>query len=246
MPVIKSMIFKCLCFPPHFQHFIIVLRELLDNYPKFLRHQFSKHKLLSCTLKSWVEVIFVAVVQSLCPLFVTPWAATHQASLSFTISQSLLKLMPIQSVTPSNHLILCHPLLLLPSVLPSIRVSYWPRLTACGILVPWPGMEPMPSAVEACWTTREAPRMSSFCFQTFMIINSSIICLSLTHSIRSIAYQLVCMEGFISPNALNNCWAWLNNVTALCVSGMNVCESVFSLITIFVRSVVFVCSCYFV
>ena len=124
MPVIKSMIFKCLCFPPHFQHFIIVLRELLDNYPKFLRHQFSKHKLLSCTLKSWVEVIFVAVVQSLCPLFVTPWAATHQASLSFTISQSLLKLMPIQSVTPSNHLILCHPLLLLPSVLPSIRVFF--------------------------------------------------------------------------------------------------------------------------
>ena len=171
---------------------------------------------------------------------------TRRHPLSFTVSQSLLKFMPIESMMPSNHLILCHPLLLLPSVLPSIRVSYWPRLTACGILVPWPGMEPMPFAVEACWTTREAPRMSSFCFQTFMIINSSIICLSLTHSIRSIAYQLVCMEGFISPNALNNCWAWLNNVTALCVSGMNVCESVFSLITIFVRSVVFVCSCYFV
>ena len=45
-----------------------------------------------------------------------------QASLSFTISQSLLKLMPIESVMPSNHLILCHPLLLLPSIFPSIRV----------------------------------------------------------------------------------------------------------------------------
>ena len=46
----------------------------------------------------------------------------HQASLSFTISQSLLKLMSIESVMPSNHLILCHPLLLLPSIFPSIRV----------------------------------------------------------------------------------------------------------------------------
>ena len=55
-------------------------------------------------------------------LFVTPWTATRQASLSFTISQSLLKLMSIESVMPSNHLILGHPLLLLPSVFASIRV----------------------------------------------------------------------------------------------------------------------------
>ena len=52
----------------------------------------------------------------------TPWTAAHQASLSFTISRSLLKFMSIESVMPSNHLILCHPLLLLPSVFPSIRV----------------------------------------------------------------------------------------------------------------------------
>ena len=52
----------------------------------------------------------------------TPWTAAHQASRSFTISQSLLKLMSIASVMPSNHLILCHPLLLLPLVFPSIRV----------------------------------------------------------------------------------------------------------------------------
>ena len=55
-------------------------------------------------------------------LFVTPWTAAHQASLSFTISQSLLKFMSIESVMPSNHLILCHPLFLLPSIFPSIRV----------------------------------------------------------------------------------------------------------------------------
>ena len=55
-------------------------------------------------------------------LFATPWTAAHQASLSFTISRSLLKLMAIESMMPPNHLILCHPLLLLPSVFPSIKV----------------------------------------------------------------------------------------------------------------------------
>ena len=52
----------------------------------------------------------------------TPWTAAHQASLSITNSRSLLKLMSIESVMPSNHLILCHPLLLPPSVFPSIKV----------------------------------------------------------------------------------------------------------------------------
>ena len=63
------------------------------------------------------------VVQSLScvRLFATPWAAARQASLSFT-SWSLLKLMSIESVMPSNHLILCRALLLLPSIFPSIRV----------------------------------------------------------------------------------------------------------------------------
>ena len=55
-------------------------------------------------------------------LFVTPWTAARQASLSLAISWSLLKLMSIELVMPSNHLILCHPLLLLPPILPSIRV----------------------------------------------------------------------------------------------------------------------------
>ena len=55
-------------------------------------------------------------------LFVTLWTAACQASPTFTISQSLLKLMSIESMISSNHLILCRPLLLLPSVLPSIRV----------------------------------------------------------------------------------------------------------------------------
>ena len=60
-------------------------------------------------------------VTKLCPT-VTPWTAACQVSLSITDSWSLLKLMSIESVMPSNHLILCHPLLLLPSIFPSIRV----------------------------------------------------------------------------------------------------------------------------
>ena len=72
---------------------------------------------------------------SLVRLFATPWTAVRQASLSITNSHSLLRRMSIESVMPSNHLILCRPLLLLPLILPSIRVfsnesvlhSRWPK-----------------------------------------------------------------------------------------------------------------------
>ena len=69
------------------------------------------------------------VVQSLscARLFVTPWTAARQASLSSTISGSLLKLMSIESVMSSNHLILCRPLLLLPSIFPSTTVWVLPK-----------------------------------------------------------------------------------------------------------------------
>ena len=68
--------------------------------------------------RSWVVVQLLSGVW----LFVTPWTAACQASLSFTISQSLLKLMSIESVMPSNHLVVCWPLLPPPSIFPSIRV----------------------------------------------------------------------------------------------------------------------------
>ena len=70
------------------------------------------------------SILHVASVQSLSRvrLFVTPWTAAHQASLSISNSQSLLRFMSIESVMPSSHLILCHPFLLLPSIFPSIRV----------------------------------------------------------------------------------------------------------------------------
>ena len=67
-------------------------------------------------------------------LSVTPWTAAHQASLSFTISWGLFKLMSIESVMPSNHLVLCCPLLLLPSIFPSIRVFS----NESGLHIRWP------------------------------------------------------------------------------------------------------------
>ena len=82
---------------------------------------------MTCLVLGTVLVVtIIIVVQSLSrvPLFATPWAAAHQASLSFTISGSLLRLTSIESVMPSNHLTLSHPLLLLPSVFPSFRVFF--------------------------------------------------------------------------------------------------------------------------
>ena len=67
-------------------------------------------------------------------LFVTPWTAAHQASLSITNSGNLPKPMSIELVMPSNHLILCHPLLLLPSIFPSIRVFSYES----ALLIRWP------------------------------------------------------------------------------------------------------------
>ena len=84
-------------------------------------------------------ILRIVLVQSLSRvwlwLFVTPWASARQASPSLTISWSLLKLMSIELVIPSNHLVLCRPLLLLPSIFPSIRVfsnesalhNRWPK-----------------------------------------------------------------------------------------------------------------------
>ena len=95
---------------------------------------------MSMSISISISVYFVyqrAVVQSLScflPLFGTPWTAAHQASLSISNSWSLLKLMSIELVMPSNHLILCHPFLLLPSIFPSIRV-FSSELALC---IRWP------------------------------------------------------------------------------------------------------------
>ena len=105
-------------------------------FPKFPSHPGCHLTLSRVPLKAWSlnhwttrEVPVLTVFNDSCVsvqslscvgLFVTPWTAACQASLSITNSQSLLKLKSIESVMPSNHLILCHPLL--PSIFPSIRV----------------------------------------------------------------------------------------------------------------------------
>ena len=90
-------------------YFYIILMVILDftgsSVVKNLPAMQDSVQLLSCV---WI--------------FVTPWTMACQASLSFTISWSLLKLMSIELVMPSHHLILCHPLFLLPSIFPNIRV----------------------------------------------------------------------------------------------------------------------------
>ena len=96
-------------FPSHLGH-----HRALIEFPE-LHSRFSLVTYFLCQFSS---------VQSLSrvQLFATPWSAAHQASLSITNSQNLLKLISIESVMPSTHLILCHPFLYTPSIFPSIRV----------------------------------------------------------------------------------------------------------------------------
>ena len=88
-------------------------------------------------------------------LFVSPWTAAHQAFLSITNSWSLLNLMPIESAMPSNHLILCHPLLLLPSIFPSIRVFS----NESALCIRWPKYWSFSFNMSA---SNEHPRLISF------------------------------------------------------------------------------------
>ena len=104
----------------------------------------------------------VIVVQSLSrvQLFVTPWTAARQTSLSITNSRSLLKLLSTESVMPSNHLILCCPLLLLPSIFPSIRVFSnelvrhirWPKYWSIGASASVPSVN-IPDWFPLGWTS---------------------------------------------------------------------------------------------
>ena len=108
---------------------------------------------MSCTFYHNKKEEYISSVQLLSHVqhFTTPWTAARQGSLSITNSRSLLKLMSTESVMPPNHLILCHPLLLLPSILPSIRVFSnesalhirWPKYWSFSLNSPYnehPGM----------------------------------------------------------------------------------------------------------
>ena len=104
--------------------------------------------------------MIISSVQSLSRvrLSATPWTTTHQASLSITNSWSLLKLMSIKLVMPSNHFILCHPLLLLPSIFPSIRVFSNESYGGGGGLV----AKSCPTLVAPWTVARQAPLSMGF------------------------------------------------------------------------------------
>ena len=99
-----------------------------------------------CPAFYWNKFNLLVVVQllSCVQLFATPWTTAYQASLSFTITQSLFKLMSTELMKPSNHLILCRPLLLPPSIFPSIGVFSnelalhirWPKYWSFSISLP--------------------------------------------------------------------------------------------------------------
>ena len=101
-------------------------KNFYSEQEKLFYRLWNKHFAILPNLSTQLSTYSIqfSSVQSLShvQLFATPWTAAHQASLSITNSQSLLKLMFIESVMPSSHLILCRPLLLLPSIFPSIRV----------------------------------------------------------------------------------------------------------------------------
>ena len=149
---------------------------------------------LKCML---VKFLVFVVVQLLSPvwLFVTPWTAAHQASLSFTVSRSLLKPMSFESVMLSNHLILCCPLLL-PSIFPSIRVfsnewtlhirwsKYWSF--SFSIILPMNIQDRFPLGLTGWSSLSPKDPEESSATQQFKSINSSVFSLLYGPTITSI------------------------------------------------------------
>ena len=133
-----------------------------------------------------------AVPDSLRP----PWTAARQASLSFTVSQSLLKLMSLESVMPSNHLILCHPLLLLPSIFPGIRVFSnesvlhirWPKYWTCSFNISPFNEHPGLISFRMDWLDLLAVQgtLKSLLQHQFKSINSSVLSLLYSPTLTSI------------------------------------------------------------
>ena len=117
-------IYTCICTNIHIVYEYIHIYKYICKYMQLLCKVFrikTEKFLVTLPFDSYQDE---SLLFSHCcvQLFVTPWTAARQASLSFTIFWSLLTLMSMASMTPSNHLILCRLLLLLPSIFPSIRV----------------------------------------------------------------------------------------------------------------------------
>ena len=112
-------------------------------------------ELRHCRHSQMQSLMFSVQLLSCVRLFVTPWTAARQASLSITNSWILLKLMSIELVMPSNHLILCRPLLVLPSIPPSIRVLS----NESALCIRWPKYWSFSFSISLC---NEYSRMISF------------------------------------------------------------------------------------
>ena len=116
-------------------------------------------------LRTYKRIVLVVQLPSHVPLFATPWTVARQAPLSFTISLSLLSFMPIESVTLSNHFILCHPLHLLPSVFPSIRVFS----NESGLHIRWPKHQSFSFSISP---SNEHPGLISFRMDCWISLQS--------------------------------------------------------------------------
>ena len=125
----------------------------------------------------------------------TPWTAARQASLSITNSQSLLKLMSVESVMPSNHLILCRPLLLLPSIFPGIRV-----FSSESVLIRWPNYWSFRFSISP---SKEYSGLISFRMDWFGLLAVQEILKSLVQYHSSKASILRCSAFFIVQNFEN-------------------------------------------
>ena len=139
-------------------------------------------------------------------LFVTPWSAAFQASLSITNSRSLLKLMSVESVIPSKHLILCRPLLLLPSIFPSIGVFSNESV----LRIRWPKYWSFSFSISPC---NEHPGRISFRMEWFDLLSVQGTLKSLLQHHNSKASVLWCSAFFIVQ--LSHSYMTTGNIIAL-------------------------------
>ena len=152
-------------------------------------------------LTPWSAFLYSVVVQSLSHIrfFVTPWTIEYQASLSITNSRSLLKLMSSESVMSSNHLILCHPLLLPPLIFPSIRVFSSESVGP----IRWP----------KCWSSTSASVLPINIQERFPLGWTGLIFLlskGLSRVFSSITVQKHQFSGIqLSWWSKSNTWTWL-------------------------------------
>ena len=157
IPLYGQKILHCMDIPLFFIHSSAALHLDVFHRLAITNYEYSCMNINNLVHELWTLIsVSVQFSHSVMSDFATPWIAARQASLSITNSQSSLKLTSIESVMPSSHLILCCPLLLLPPVLPSIRVfsnesmlhTRWPKYWSFSFSI-------IPSKEHQCWSPLE-------------------------------------------------------------------------------------------